>query len=76
MVSKKFAALIKKGNVNAAINLLSEKMKNGVLPLNNETLNRLKLKHPKPKKADKNVNRYFKKYMMSDLNQSGRMDGC
>ena len=58
MVSKKFAALMKKGNVNAAINLLSEKMRSGVLPLNNETLNRLKLKHPKPKKADKNVNRY------------------
>ena len=37
---------MKKGNVNAAINLLSKNMKNGVLPLNNETLNRLKFKHP------------------------------
>ena len=46
ILSMKFAALMKKGNVNAAINLLSKNMKNGVLPLNNETLNRLKFKHP------------------------------
>ena len=36
-VPKKFAALMKKENVNAAINLLSEDMRNGMLPLNNET---------------------------------------
>ena len=55
VISKKFAALMKKGNVNAAINLLSENMKNGILPLNNETLKQLKLKHPQPKKADKTI---------------------
>ena len=62
-ISKKFAALMKNGNVNAAINLLSENMKNGTLPLNNETLKQLKLKHPQPKKADKNyiVTRYSRK---------------
>ena len=37
MASKKFAALIEKGNVNAAINLLLKSMRNGILPLNNET---------------------------------------
>ena len=36
-ISKKFAALMRKGNVNAAINLLTENMRNGILPLNNET---------------------------------------
>ena len=45
-ISKKFEALIRKGNVNAAINLLTENMRNGRLPLNNETLNLLTLKHP------------------------------
>ena len=34
MVSKKFTALMKKGNVNAAINLLLKSMRNGILPLN------------------------------------------
>ena len=37
MASKKFTALIKKGNVNAAINLLLKSMRNGILPFNNET---------------------------------------
>ena len=49
-ISNKFAALTRKGNVNAAINLLTENMRNEILPLNNETLNllRLRLKHPDP----------------------------
>ena len=54
-ISKKFAALMRKGNVNAAINLLTEDMRNNIreriLPLNNETLNILRLKHPDPKDA-------------------------
>ena len=37
MASKKFAALIEKENVNAAFNLLLKSMRNGILPLNNET---------------------------------------
>ena len=41
-ILKKFAALMRKGNVNAAINLLTESMRNGILPLNNETLNLLR----------------------------------
>ena len=32
----KFAALMRKRNVNAAINLLSENMRNEILPLDNK----------------------------------------
>ena len=35
-ISKKFAALMKKVNVNAAINLLTDNIRNEILPLNNE----------------------------------------
>ena len=49
-----------KGNVNAAINLLTDNMRNGILPLNNETLNLLRLKHPDPKDAHESV-------MLSDI---------
>ena len=59
-ISKKFAALMKKGNVNAAINLLTENTRNGILPLNNKTLNLLRLKHPDPKDAHESV-------MLSDV---------
>ena len=59
-ISKKFAALMRKGNVNAAINLLTKNMRNGILPLNNETLNLLRLKHPDPKDAHESV-------MLSDV---------
>ena len=45
----KIAALVRKKNVNAAINLLTENMRNGILPLNNETFNLLRLKNPDPK---------------------------
>ena len=44
-------ALMRKGNVNAAINLLTEIMRNGILPLSNETLNLLRLTHPDLKDA-------------------------
>lgn len=52
MVSKKFAALLRKGKMNAAINLLSEN-RNRILPLNKETIKKLKLKYPQLKKTDK-----------------------
>ena len=38
MVSKKFVALLKKGKINVAINLLSGNMRNRIVPLNNEAL--------------------------------------
>ena len=49
-----------KGNVNAAISLLTENMRNGILPLNNETLNLLRLKHLDPKDGYESV-------MLSDV---------
>ena len=52
---KKFAALMRKGNANVAINLLTETMRNRILPLNNKTLNLLRLKHPDPKDAHVSV---------------------
>ena len=48
-ILKKFTALMRKGNVNAAINLLTENIRNGMLPLNNETLNLLRLNIPTQK---------------------------
>lgn len=61
MVSKKFAALMKKGNVNAAINLFSESMRNGILPLG----------YPQPKKITKMrcYQIFQKEPMLSNLNQ-------
>ena len=54
-ISKKSAALMRKKNVDAAINLLTENMRNGILPLNNDTLNLLRLKPPNPKDAYESV---------------------
>ena len=51
---------MRKGNVNAAINLLTENMRSGIFPLNNERLNLLRLKHPDPKEAHESV-------MLSDV---------
>ena len=49
-ISKKFAALMRKENVNAAINLLIENIRKGINEtLNNETLHLLRLKHSDPK---------------------------
>ena len=48
-ISKKFAALMRKENINAAINLLTENIRKGKLPLNNGTLHLLRLKHSDPK---------------------------
>ena len=45
-ISKKFGLLMGKGEVNAALNLLTKNMNNGILPLNDETLLLLEQKHP------------------------------
>ena len=45
-LSKKFAEHMNKGNINSAIQLLSSIIENGILPLNDITLNLLKQKHP------------------------------
>ena len=46
---------MKKGNINAALKLITNNMQDGILPLNNETLNKLKEKHPKSKNANNDV---------------------
>ena len=45
-LSKKFASLMEKGNVNGALKLLTSNMSNGILPLDDKTLSLLKQKHP------------------------------
>ena len=45
-LSKKFTSLMKKGNVNGALKLLTSNMSNGILPLDDKTLSLLKQKHP------------------------------
>ena len=37
--------MMSKGNVNGALELLTENMSNGILPLNDKTLKMLKQKH-------------------------------
>ena len=41
------------GNINSALNLLTNNMENGVLPLNKDTLSKLIQKHPKGKTTSK-----------------------
>ena len=48
-MSRKFASLMKSGQVSAAVKLLTSEMKGGILPLNDETFQLLQLKHPEPK---------------------------
>ena len=42
---------MKKGNVNSAMKILTDNMKNSILPLTGQTLNQLQLKHPEGKEA-------------------------
>ena len=51
MTVKKHLQLLKKGNVNAALKLLTSNTKDGILPLNIQALNSLKEKHPESKDA-------------------------
>ena len=45
-LSKKFALLMEKGNVNGELKLLSSNISNDILPLDDKTLSLLKQKHP------------------------------
>jgi len=54
-ISRKFAKLMTRGKVNSAMKLLTNNMKNGILPLNNETLSILRQKHPQPKEPGESV---------------------
>ena len=40
---------MKKGNTNAALKLITNNIQDGILPLNNETLNKLKEEYPNQK---------------------------
>ena len=54
-ISKKFTREMRKGNVHNAVKLLTNNMKNGVLPLNKKTLEQLKQKHPQRRDADPEI---------------------
>ena len=54
-LSKNFKNYMKKGNVNAALKLVTSKMKDAILLIKNETLNSLKEKHPESKNANNDV---------------------
>ena len=46
---------MKKGNVNSAMKLVTDNMKNGILPLTRQTLNQLQLKHPERKETSQEI---------------------
>ena len=50
-ISKKFKFQMLKGNVNGALKILTNNMSGGILPLTDETLQPLKLKHPDAKET-------------------------
>ena len=43
------------GNINSTFNLLTKNMKNGVLPLNKDTISKLTQKHPKGKTVSQDI---------------------
>ena len=54
-ISKKFTCEMRKGNGHNAMKLLTNNMKNGVLPLNKKTLEQLKQKHPQRRDSDPEI---------------------
>ena len=54
-MSKRFSQEMKKGNVNSAMKILTDNMKNGFLPLTGHTLNELQLKHSEGKEASQEM---------------------
>ena len=54
-ISVKFKELMQKGNVNGALKLLSNEMSNDILPLTEETLSQLEIKHPGNRDASADV---------------------
>ena len=55
VISRKFREHVSKGNLNSAIKLLSNNMEGGILPLNDQTIELLKVKHPEGRKAEEDV---------------------
>ena len=54
-LSKKFKRYMKRGNISAAVKLLTNNMHDGILPLTNEALNKLREKHSTSKNANNDV---------------------
>ena len=54
-LSKKFALLKEKGNVNGALKLSTSNISNGILPQDNKTLSFLKQKHPASSESNEKV---------------------
>ena len=54
-LSKKFALLMEKGNVNGALKLLTSNISNGILPLDDKTLTLLKEQHPASSELNERV---------------------
>ena len=54
-LSKKFALLMEKGNVNGALKLLTSNISNGIVPLDDKTLILLKQKHPASNELNEEV---------------------
>ena len=61
-LSKQFKNYMKTGNVNAALKLLTNNMKDGTLPLSIQTLSSLKEKHPESKDASIDI-------LLTDISQ-------
>ena len=55
VISKKFTREMRKGNIHNAMKLLTNNMKNGVLPLDKKTLEQLKQKHLQRRDADPEI---------------------
>ena len=53
--SRRFKELMQKGNVNGAIKLLTNNMKGGILPLNEQTMELLRTKHPEGNAASEDA---------------------
>ena len=54
-ISKRFSLEMKKGNVSSAIKILTDNMKNSILPLTRQTLKQLQLKHSEGKEASQEI---------------------
>ena len=54
-ILKRFKELMQKGNVKGAIKLLTNNMKGGILPLDEQTMELLRTKHPEGKTANEDA---------------------
>ena len=51
-ISKTFVEEMQKGNFNGALKLLTDNMDHGILPLNDESISKIKMKHPQASAPD------------------------